>query len=91
MKKIGKVLMTLFVVGVLVAMFFTNPGEADVYRKVKEKEGKLSMVDVSDRTNFFLFSLYRVDFPISFKHSKQSYLYLGIFNQVVEINSIKAQ
>ena len=85
MKKRSKVISSLFVVVLLGVMFFTNPDTADAYSKIKEKEGKLSYVDVSKRINCFLFSFYQVE-KLSLKSTeKGSYKYLGILGQVIEL------
>jgi len=84
MKK-KKMVTLLFVIALLAAMFFTNPGRADVHSKVKEKEGFFSIVDVSERINCLFFSFYKVEKWSMKSVDKTSYLYLGIFGQVIEL------
>ena len=86
MKKVGKIIISLFILGLVTIMFFTNPSEVDIYQKVKDKEGGFSSVAVSKRMNLLLFSIYRVDI-LSRKRSHKSYIYIGVIGQGVELGA----
>jgi hypothetical protein len=86
---LGKVVKNIVMVLILVlsglVLIATNPGQEDVKRHIKNEEGIIRLAFVEKRTNYVLFSTYRVNISSLKQGLFEDKYYIGVLGQIITI------
>ena len=75
----------LLTVALIIVMVLTNPKQDEVVQELKNREGPISLVQVVERKNLIVLSLYKIQVSSINQGLMKSKIYIGVFGQVIEL------
>ena len=76
----------LIIIGLIVlVMVFTNPKQDEVVKELKNREGAISIINVTKRENYILLSVCQVQISSFNQGIMKEKEFLCVFGQVIEI------
>jgi hypothetical protein len=83
MKKTGGII-AVAILGL--AFIMTNPSQTEVEQYIKNREGLISLVNVVERKNFMVCSLYAAEVSSLKQGLFETKHYMGVLGQVIELD-----